>query len=306
MDPKIISCYLPVVNKQTIWGEQEYILRQGIINNNRTKLASSENEADLILLDLRNFFPEHKYNIIYPEKTIIVDYRDDFDKFFKQPCLLYFKRSFINLKNEIVKSSFNYIPIQYALRMCYVEESKKKHKIEQDIDISVLFHTNSSKEHNKSRTKVLNFIKNHPKLTRFNKQVGLVSSGDEKGRSEYNETYWDTLSRSKIVVTCNPTNWEGDQRFTEATGSNSLVFQDVMYSNYKNLFVHEEHCIFYELDNLEKLVDQIVFYLQPENEKKRKIIAENAYDHTMKYHTVKHRIDEILDEYNSKLTGHNI
>jgi spore maturation protein CgeB len=100
-------------------------------------------------------------------------------------------------------------------------------------------------------------------------------------------------------VTCNPTAWEGDQRFTEATGSNSLVFQDVMYSNYKNLFVNEEHCIFYDLNNLEKLVDQIVFYLQPENEKKRKIIAENAYDHTMKYHTVKHRIDEILDEYSS-------
>ena len=133
MDTKIISCYLPVVNKQVIWGEQEYILRQGIINNNRTKLASSENEADLILLDMRNFDPKHKYKIIYPEKTIIVDYRDDFDKFYEQSCLLYFKKGFINLKNEIVKSSFNYIPIQYALS--YVEESKKKHKIEHDIDI---------------------------------------------------------------------------------------------------------------------------------------------------------------------------
>jgi hypothetical protein len=56
---------------------------------------------------MRNFDPEHKYKIIYPVKTIIVDYRDDFDKFYEQSCLLYFKRSFINLKNEIVKSSFN-------------------------------------------------------------------------------------------------------------------------------------------------------------------------------------------------------
>jgi protein associated with RNAse G/E len=306
MNKNIIKCCLPLVKGQRHKGEQDYILKQGILNNNRTVLVTNDKEADLIILDMRNLTQPTYYDVIYPNKTIIVDYSDGYNKIFLEPCLLYFKRSFINVKNEIFKSDVNYIPIQYALRMCYVEESKKQKDIEQDIDISVIF-DNTQKKPKKTcnRVTVTNFIESHAKLRSFKKQIGLVSSGDEKGRSEYNEKYWDTLSRSKIVVTCNPTNWEGDQRFTEATGSNSLVFQDLMFSTYKNPFIHGEHVMYYNIEHLENLVDQIVFYLQPENEEKRKEIARNAFNHTMEFHTVKHRIDEIVDEY-ERLNTNNL
>jgi len=125
-------------------------------------LATSENEADLILLDLRFFFQIKNTKLSILKKPIIVDYTNNYDNFFEQPCLVYF-RSFINLKNQIVNSSLNCIPIQYALWQCYVEEYKKKVYQEQDIDKSILFDKDEKYAQCKNRIRTLEFLISHSK-----------------------------------------------------------------------------------------------------------------------------------------------
>lgn len=43
-------------------------------------------------------------------------------------------------------------------------------------------------------------------------------------RKEINAVYFATMREARIVVTCNPSHWEGDFRLFEAMVSGALVF----------------------------------------------------------------------------------
>ena len=97
-----------------------------------------------------------------------------------------------------------------------------------------------------------------------------------------------------------PSTWEGDSRLVEAISSNSLVFSDKLYAKYTHPFVDGFHCIFYDLFQLDHLVDQIVTYLHPNHENKRLQIAKNGYEHAMQFYKPSDIIDHILDKYIEK------
>mgnify|MGYP001288080589 CR=1 FL=1 len=51
------------------------------------------------------------------------------------------------------------------------------------------------------------------------------------GRNSIQMDYYEKMFHSKIVVTCNPDNWEGDYRTWEALSTGSLVFVAIAVAN---------------------------------------------------------------------------
>jgi hypothetical protein len=275
-------------------GEWNYVIRTGVASNPRCRIVDDVDSADIILCndEVSKFF------ICDPKKRISIDYKDDSHEYSKQKSLLYFKRSTIHKIDGQFHSKLPsmFIPIPYPIKSfyCYnIDDNIKK-----DIDVSILFACHQGNTH-KWRTLVTKCIRDHPKLASLKKQVGPIGPCKSEGRNNYIDGYWKTLRRSKIVVTCSPSSWEGDSRLVEAISSNTLVFSDRLYAEYTHPFRDKVHCIFYDLLKLNDLVDNIVTYLKPENENTRLQIAENGYKHAMEFYKPSDIIDQIIDKYMS-------
>jgi len=106
--------------------------------------------------------------------------------------------------------------------------------------------------------------------------------------------YVDKMLRSKIVVNCNPDDWEGDYRLFETLSCGSLALVDKMITPVVNPFEHKKHLGYY--DSLEDLGSQIEYYL--DNDDERKKIARDGYEYALEHHKTSDRIDEILEVIN--------
>ncbi|KAH8092321.1 glycosyl transferase [Aureococcus anophagefferens] len=97
--------------------------------------------------------------------------------------------------------------------------------------------------------------------------AGDVNSG---GRREINDGYFGAMRKSKIVVTCNPSHWEGDFRTFEALASGALIFVDEMYA----------------------FAEKLAYYLARPDEAAK--IAAAGLKHALKYHRAVSRMDWVL------------
>jgi len=281
MSLRKVKIHLPKVDDHRFGSEMKNIIHPGIVNNDRIQVVSEE-ESEYIIIGEGNINSE--YNIKYPNKTVYVDYSDvqHLNKEGKK-CLMYFKR---NLKDAYKED--NVYSISYCVKDDIVQEVKTANFVK-DIDISVFFKTNSGFRNRKT---IANFIKNN-----FNDNeifVGTVGDMGRIGRNTIQSKYYNMMRRSKIIVTCNPDDWEGDYRLFEACSSKALVFCDEMQTSFKNKFIDCEHIVYYDMNNLDYLKQQIQHYLNNEDELNK--IAYNCLEFTMAHHKSTDKINEILDK----------
>ena len=290
---KPIKIYVPPLSNnkpytQVHCGALRQIIK-GIEDHPCMSLSGDENQADYIIVELMR---HPLYVVKFPAKTIIIDYRDSpFSYYSKSSFLICFKRSLVNREKMQIIQYPKCEPIQYCLKSEYLDHNIYKN-IERTTDVSYLFNSRKCKY----RNMVYHKLQNSPLLKSFNIKLGDVSSSGNIGRSVFSLTYHNAMMQSKIVVTCNPSNWEGDWRLQEALVSKALVFQDKMISNYTNFFKDGEHLIFYDRSNLDDLVSKIVYYLDPSNTQERIRISENGFKQVLTYHNHISRIDQIVDE----------
>lgn len=229
----------------------------------------------------------------YPvERVIIVDYTDYSNLFClkeedQQKCLLYFKRMCVERKNNISYGLKKYnrevIPIGFYIR----EDSYNyvnSRRLERDYDISCLF---NGKDRGLRRD-----IYNHLVKRKSNKIfVGCIER-KKKYYNEVNNGYLDQLLRSKIIVTSNPKNHEGDYRLYEALLCGGLVLVDKFIVPVINSFRDREHLVYYSsLEELDKLLE---YYLLNEEERER--IALNGREYALRNHRGRNRGYEIYEE----------
>ena len=100
------------------------------------------------------------------------------------------------------------------------------------------------------------------------------------GRKEINKGYFGAMRAAKIVVTCNPSHWEGDFRLFEAMVSGALVFVDEMWGPQPFALKHGEHVVVYDTTNQEDFTRKIAYYLSHPSEARR--IARNVRDSIQK------------------------
>jgi spore maturation protein CgeB len=169
-----------------------------------------------------------------------------------------------------------------------------KNTLPRDIDISVFFPPSGASSVRAISGKMAIFVKNAnwPKGSTIH--VGVIGNDGATGRNSIQEPYYTMMSRSKIVITCNPDNWEGDYRLFEALSSGALVVSDYMITPVKHPFIDKEHILYYDRNNFSGLKEIVEYYLAHDDERKK--IAQNGYTHAHTYHTASDRIQEILEE----------
>ena len=135
-------------------------------------------------------------------------------------------------------------------------------------------------ERQPTRCRVLGWTQDAEKsLGLKNSLLGEVNHG---GRKEINAGYFGAMRSAKIVVTCNPSHWEGDFRLFEAMVSGALVFVDEMWGPQPFPLKHKEHVIVYNTKDQGAFTEQLKYYIEHPDEARR--IAHQGYLHVLKYH----------------------
>jgi len=278
-------------------GTREYkLIKQGLVNNSRVELVNNEEESDFVFY----FYHTRKYKKYYTqqfsrEKTVIIDYHDRSQWLFQVGCFAYFKRSWvIMVKQEegyTTKRSIHRPPHLHPLTMAIMDEFIIEEDMERDIVLSCPLRI---KPGNPNRQRVLDLVGGMD--IQGKTQIGVLNSGSMRAFNDQNmRDYFKLLKRSRIVVTCNPSRWEGDHRTWGALANGALVFVDRMWTPLKHPLIDGEHCIFYDLSDtgLQELRAVILYYLKHTAE--ANAIAKAGHEFAMKHHRTSNRIDEILD-----------
>ena len=291
----MIKFYLPTIeqyDRERNKGELNHIIRDGIESNPNSCLVSSYNECDYVILDFRHLTGRSGYNKPIPsnwhKNLVIVDYADSLE-IYQTPCAYYFKRSIVNKKDHtFIQHDRPVVPISYCVKNACLDFDAEA--FERDIDIAVFFRQvhESPKGGMSNRSTIASYIQSE--FSNKNIWVGIAGADGERGRMDISEDYYQIMLRSKIVVNCNPDDWEGDYRLFEALSCKTMVMSDPMITPVQNPLKNEKDLIYY--DSLEMLKDKINYYLA--NDSERELIAKSGYDKAIKYHKASNRIDEIL------------
>jgi spore maturation protein CgeB len=274
-------------------------------------LTDDFDEADYIfyMMDFRNCYHMPWYNKndfdmkvlkkIYSQydfsKDVIIDYNDWVDTRNVQPHLLhqvhkYFKRSIVDKSNmTLIPYTREIIPLSYAIRSDYMNYDKLQPETPYVFDVCCLF---NKAEY--STTANRHIAASMVDLYNGTKYVGLAESYTQQTRYDVvNESYYKILKTSKIIVTANPPDWEGDFRLWEALLVGNLVLCDRMLIPHmmKHQLISGTHLIFY--DDIYDILNIIDYYII--NKELRTQIGACGRDYVLKYHTFSNRLDEIIE-----------
>tara|TARA_Y100000992_G_scaffold269530_1_gene209292 strand:- start:180 stop:1079 length:900 start_codon:yes stop_codon:yes gene_type:complete len=290
-----LKVYIPTLNRN---GEYYMLIVTGFRLNENVELVNSKDECDYIILDFRHLMFGNQTkteNIIGNDynKTIMIDYRDKPYDIFDKDFLLYFKRSVVNKGTltfcDYSKYNFKVIPYAYAIKH---ECSNFKNDLQNNrpIDVACLFDPIHAIQ--KRRKNIANYLKNN--LKKLNIYIGEAENNKKGTPEKINMAYFNIMLNSKIVVTCNPDNWEGDYRLFEALACGCLILVDKMLTPTKNPLLDGIHLVYYDRNNMDELMSKIDYYLK--NEEERLKIAQQGYEYGKKYHSCISRIDEVIEE----------
>lgn len=272
-------------------GDKKNILYNGLRTNPNITLSTSKDDCDYIMLNSRDC--DINIEDKYFAKIIVVDYTDSTELCWKRDCYRYFKRSVVDTRNlTFCKYNRRVIPISYSIKnerlSCTDVDT-----LSRDIDISVFFNPTNI-PYRTIAGKMATFVKHAKWPKGYTIHVGVLGNDGVTGRNTIQEPYYTMMLRSKIVITCNPDNWEGDYRLFEALSSGALVVSDSMITPVKHPFIDKEHLLYYDRNNFIRLKEIVEYYVAHDDERKK--IARNGYTHARAYHTASDRIQEILEE----------
>jgi hypothetical protein len=103
--------------------------------------------------------------------------------------------------------------------------------------------------------------------------------------------YVKEMMGTKVVVVAQRDEWEDHYRLMESLASGALVFSDVMVGLPEGI-AHGKNIVFF--NSTESLREQLLFYLDPANDKVRTAIAKSGWELVMGHHRCWHRVEELV------------
>ncbi len=100
------------------------------------------------------------------------------------------------------------------------------------------------------------------------------------------------MQRARIIVTSNPSDWEGDFRLMEAISSGALIFVDEMHVHRPHPLIADKHIVYYNNANKTDLFEKLDMYRK--NNRLSRTVALQGYLHSMKYHRAASLIDYVF------------
>lgn len=101
-----------------------------------------------------------------------------------------------------------------------------------------------------ARSRVVSWVSEAVEAWGLSVSGGVLGEVNTGQRREINTGYFQTLGQARVIVTCNPSNWEGDFRLWEAMATGALVFVDEMHTPLPDPPIDGEHIVVY--DNSDK------------------------------------------------------
>lgn len=119
-------------------------------------------------------------------------------------------------------------------------------------------------------------------------------------RTTVSMAYFQQMFNSRIIVTVNPADWEGDFRLWESLCTGALIFVDPLYVPHPYPLQGGEHVVFFDNNNRTDLFTKLDYYRANPLEARR--VAVNGYLFAMKYHRTVNMMDYILRSAHLKQT----
>jgi len=281
-----------------------YLVREGLLHHPNIHLVESPQEADIVV-----YLPESaawkKTECADPQlrsKTVVLDEGDGPDLFFIdgvphggiKDWLLYFKRSFVRRHNGKFVGYMPYLlkhsgvlPMTYTIADAYV---RPKFKFFGGRPYEVVT-TLRGHAHDPTRLRVRGWVEEYCKSRKLDRKcvLGQVNSAS---RTVVSTSYLESMYQGKIVVTSNPSGWEGDFRLMEAIASGAMIMVDTMHVPRPHPLIHDKHLVYYSNQNKSDLFLKLDKYREDAALARR--IAITGYLHCMKFHRAVNLADYVF------------
>lgn len=281
-----------------------FLVKEGLLLHPNIRLTSNPQDAEVVVfLPVSAPWEQSECNKPeFKEKTIILD-EGDYPQLFERPgpkdWLLYFKRSYVRRQNGAFQGYMEYLnnpailPMTYPVAEAYVRPT---FNMMRGRDLDIVCTLRGSSTFDPTRQRVRQWVGEYAKargVTRFVAgQVNYLS------RTVVSTDYLGQMFRAKIIVTSNPSDWEGDFRLMEAFASGALIFVDRMYVPRPSPLLHGKHVVYYDNHNKTDFFEKLDFYRNKQEASRRVAVA--GYLHAMKYHRAPNFIDFVFRTLETK------
>lgn len=191
--------------------------KEGLLLHPNIHLVSTPEQADVVVY-LPVSADWHKTECNRPDlrnKTLVLD-EGDYPQLFSPddqngPFLLYFKRSYVRRSNGIFHGYMNYLsslavlPMSYSIMEAYVRSEYLVHA-KRDVELLCTLRGSS---HDPVRLRVRNWVKEYAESRGIPKEAYRAGEVDFASRTVVSGGYFSNMHRARIIVTSNPSNWEG-------------------------------------------------------------------------------------------------
>lgn len=235
------------------------------------------------------------------KNVIVLDYSDGCVRHPRRKHLqheiVYFKRSYA-ARNDGVKSRFcgeapDAFPLAYSgtYPMVLPFDTPKKYEIVCTLRDGGAFY-------NVNRGRIIRWLNEYIAAHDVPNTVvnGQVTTGSHNKLAGGKDKYTETINSARIIVTCNPSTWEGDHRLWEAMLTGALVMVDHMdvLPMLPNPPRHGIHYVVYDPKNQSDFNAKLAYYLAHHDE--AHAIARAGFDFVQEHHMPQHRIEYILSK----------
>lgn len=241
-------------------------------------------------------------NPSFKNKTIVLD-EGDYPQLFEPggpgTFLGYFKRSYVSRQNGKFNGYMDYLknplilPMTYIIAEAYV---KTQFNLAASRDYELVC-TLRGGAHDPTRLRVREWVEQYARARGLKKFVAGEVNG--ASRTVVSTGYLDQMHRAQIIVTSNPSGWEGDFRLMEAMASGALVLVDRMYVPRPFPLIHGKHILYYDNNNKTSLFDLLDTYRASKELTRRVAVA--GYLHSMKFHRAASLIDYVFRTMHCKI-----
>lgn len=270
-----------------------HLIEQGISQHPFITTTKNIMEADVVLW-MPTSTPNPPQTMKNGSRFIVLDEGDGQGQVTKAMpnYVAYFKRSWVDKRDGNYKGPPRRRPAEKYWPMVYSSSDKYHQGHFEALDDRTREVVCSLRcfDRQPTRCRVLNWVKQAvTDLELKNSVTGEVNHG---GRKEINKGYFQAMREARIVVTCNPSHWEGDFRFWEAMMSGALIFVDEMWVPQPYAIRHKEHVILYDTKDQDAFREKLKYYLSHPEEARE--IARRGYLHALRYHRAVSRLDYFL------------
>jgi hypothetical protein len=274
-----------------------FLVKEGLLLHPNLHLVDNGDKADVVvyLPVSADWDKTECNNPRWRNKTLVLD-EGDWPTLFEAPgktdWLLYFKRSYVSRGNGIFKKYMDYIhkptilPMTYPIAEAYV---RNKFTLMKDRDVEITTTLRGSKS-DPCRQRVRQWVEEYCRARGVKKFV--AGEVNHASRTVVSTGYLGQMYRSRIVVTSNPSGWEGDFRLMEAIATGALIFVDQMYVPRPFPLAPDQHVVVYDNNNKTDFFEKMDFYRK--NTERSRRVAVGGYLHSMKFHRAACLLDYIF------------